>query len=417
MVHVVSRQPVQRRGTNLGRVAGFNASVILDLIRRADDGMSRVELSSLSGLSAQTVTNISRRLLEDELIDERLRSISDAGKRRRVLRLRPDGRYVIGVALDPAVIDLVVVNLAGDIVARKHQPMLSDDPAEVMELVRSTVELLISSSVADRSRVLGIGIASPGPIDHERGLVLDPPHLHGWHQVPLRDDLHEATGLPVLLDKDVIATTMAERWSGPSPHSDNFMFFYFGTGIGISLVTNDLLLRGVSGNFGDIGRMRVRSPRAETLEDASLPACILQRARETGHGNDLASDSPAALRQSFSTLCRRAEDIPELGELLDDAARSIGETCAVVSNLFDLDLIVLGGPMWAGVSDRFLPVINDAVQSQSLAAAVHPVHVVGTALGEDVGALGAACLVLDTTLSPNPTRLPLQSESEGSSYA
>jgi hypothetical protein len=96
-----------RRGTNLPRLADFNQAVILDAVRHAPDGLSRVELAGLTGLSAQAVSNITRRLLDRELIAEAGTLVpAGRGKPRTLLRLHPTGHYAIGVHVDPTVTTL-----------------------------------------------------------------------------------------------------------------------------------------------------------------------------------------------------------------------------------------------------------------------------------------------------------------------
>jgi CRP-like cAMP-binding protein len=86
-----------RRGTNLLAVGGFNQAVILDRIRRSPQGMSRVELAETTGLSAQTISNVSRRLLESGLIREGEKKNVGPGKPRTILHLDPTGMYAVGV--------------------------------------------------------------------------------------------------------------------------------------------------------------------------------------------------------------------------------------------------------------------------------------------------------------------------------
>ena len=101
-----------RRGTNLPRMGDFNQSVILDAVRRSSEGLSRVELVELIGLSPQAVSNITRRLLSEELIVEAGKSGSGPGKPRTILRINPSGRYAVGVHLDPALMTVVLMETA-----------------------------------------------------------------------------------------------------------------------------------------------------------------------------------------------------------------------------------------------------------------------------------------------------------------
>lgn len=107
----------------------FNLTVILEAIRRSPGGLSRVELAKVVGLSPQTISNISRRLLDQELIVEAGKEGSGPGKPRTILRLNPSGMYAVGVHLDPAVITFVVLDLLGDVVRHSRMATPGGDPA------------------------------------------------------------------------------------------------------------------------------------------------------------------------------------------------------------------------------------------------------------------------------------------------
>ena len=193
----------------------FNLTVILDAIRRSPAGLSRVELAQIVGLSPQTISNISRRLLDQDLIYEAGKEGTGPGKPRTMLRLNSAGMYAVGVQLDPAVTTFVVLDLVGAVV--KHSRIKTPagtDPGAVIKTIAAEIKQLISGSGVEPARIAGLGIASPGPIDLEEGTVVDPPLLLGWDRVPLRDALAAATGLTTSVDKDVTSAAVAETWAG-----------------------------------------------------------------------------------------------------------------------------------------------------------------------------------------------------------
>lgn len=402
---------VRRGGTNLAQVAGFNESVIFDGIRRAPDGISRVELTRLSGLSPQAVSNICKRLIDQGLVREFGKSPSRTGKPRTLIRLRDDTRYAIGIYIDPAVTTLVITNLAAKVVARTAISMAHlDDPTEAVSAIAEAARSLVADVGISSEEFLGAGVASPGPIVPETGLVVDPPHLHRWHHVRLREELSHLLGMPVRLDKDVIAAAIGERWAGAS-QSGNFLFFMYGTGIGTGIISHDLVIRGYSGNAGDIGMMPVVAPdrrRADRLHELVLPVKLVQRAVLQGIlGHDFGDSTAVDVNASFRELCRLAKGGEQrAAKLLDDAAIAIGQACAVMADMMDADTVVLGGTLWEPAAELFLDQIGHTVESETAVGV--PRQVVATTLGEDVAAIGAACLVLDFALSSHPAALPFE---------
>jgi hypothetical protein len=249
-------------GANLPAVGGFNQIVVLDAVRRAPDGISRVELAAQTGLSAQTIGNVSRRLLSAGLIVEAGTIIAGVGKPRTILRLEPRGRYAVGVHVDPTVVTVVLLDLAGGVVAHRTIPTPdSRRVASTLGRISDVVDEVLVTAGVDRERMLGVGIAAPGPVDLDSGTVIDPPLLEGWRHVPVRDELARRLGMPALLEKDVTAAAVAETWMGAATEHGNLVFFYYGTGAGVGLVVQNEVIRGVSSNAGDVGNLVVAGGR------------------------------------------------------------------------------------------------------------------------------------------------------------
>ena len=276
-----------------------------------------------------------------------------------------------------------------------------------------SVEAIITQAGIDRSRLLGIGIASPGPIDSALGTVVDPPLLEGWRNVHLRDALAEATGLPVVLEKDVNAAAVAELWTAGGDVRNDFAFFYLGTGIGVGLAFAGEVLRGSTGNAGEGGTLVVpaeglpENRRSEMLGHLATPQFLVRQAVDAGV---LTTDPPvrdlAAIDDAFSELVRLA-DAGDAGAaaILDRAARLIASVLVSIVNLLDMDEIVFGGPAWARVATRFHPIIDEIMSTSPDRKTTHTVRLHDSAVGEDVAAVGAACLVLDTALAPRTSAL------------
>lgn len=408
----------RRRGTNLPKMGDFNQSVILEAIRRARDGLSRTELVDVTGLSAQTVTNITRRLLDDGLIEEAGRTIQGPGKPRTTLRLRADSRMSIGVHLDPAMMTFVLLDLAGVVMARNARRMPADDARRIIGAMAGAIEELIAGSGVERELITGIGVATPGPLDAGRGTVIDPPKLRSWHRVPLRDALAEETGMRVTLEKDTAAAAVAELWTGDHPAEGSFLFVYLGIGIGTSLVLDGAVVRGTSHNAGEVGHLIVDPDGPECacgqrgcVEVVCTPQAIVERAERAGvFDDDRVGSDAESVDARFSELCARAESGDDAASVvLDEAAVHISVLISVLTNLLDVDRVVLGGPFWSRLADVLLSRLPSLLNRRSATRAVRDLPVHGTVVGDDVGAVGAGCVVLDEVLSPRAAALFLDS--------
>jgi predicted NBD/HSP70 family sugar kinase len=414
------------KGANLPVIAAFNERVLLDAIRRTDSGMSRVELVGATGLSAQTVTNVSRRLLAQGLIREAGSAPVDGpGKPRTILQLRPTGSYALGVHLDPTVITCVLLDLESAVVEHTRRPSpVSGDAAATVSITAAAIEELLETSGVDRGRVLGIGVAAPGPIDSQTGVVVRPPLVPGWTDFHLRDELTTATGFPVLVAKDVTAAALAERWRDPAGASGNFAFVYYGTGVGVGMVLAEAVYTGATQNAGDVGHAIVdpdgplcfcgrRGCYGESVRPHRLVVQAIQDGVVEAPAGTLFTGGPTGTEpefdvetvdELFTALTRAADDGDAAAERILD--RSIRNTAAYVTNLaalLDIDRVVFGGPSWGRLERRYLQQLPARMSEVDMGVLIHPVGVSASAVGDDVAAVGAACLVLDATFSPRST--------------
>ncbi|MEI3847092.1 MULTISPECIES: ROK family transcriptional regulator [unclassified Microbacterium] len=400
------------RGGTLPHLADFNETIVLDAVRRSEDGCSRVELAHLTGLSGQSITNIVRRLVERDLVREGGREApAGVGKPRTILRLNPSGVHVVGVHLDPSAITYVMLDFHGRPVASlSHRTPSVTEVLPVLEEITAHVERLIADSGVSRESIIGVGIASPGPVDVSAGIVLNPPLLPGWVNVPLRDHLQEHTGLPTVLDKDVIAGAVAEQWAAGPRRSPDSAFIYVGTGIGVGLVLNGHVLRGASSNLGDIGLLPVSAigepdeqPRAFAALGAVASAHVVMRAaaRRGILPPDFGEVQPAEAAAGFRVLRALADGgSASARDMLEEMAHYLSSGIVTITNMLDLDTVILGGPIWQELAPYALPIVRPAVNRRAVPGQLHEVVVRGTTLGDNVTAIGAGCLVLDQRFSP-----------------
>jgi predicted NBD/HSP70 family sugar kinase len=396
-----------RRGANLPAVGSFNQTVILELIRRAPEGISRAEIAVQTGLVPQTASNAVKQLIEQGLVVEAGTLIQGPGKPPVILRLEPRSRFAVGVHIDPGFITYVLLNLAGQIVAEStHRTPSPQDPVAVVAEIVDQIDSLARTAAVDKSRILGIGLATPGPIDAVRGVIVDPPLMMGWWNVPIRDAVATATGMEVMFDKEVTAAATAEVWFG-GPDRQNFAVMYLGAGIGTGLVLDGSVIRGATGNAGDGGRIIVSDsgvPGAPSQQLGHLvtPEYLVRQAVEEG----VLPAGDGDTESGFERLLADAESgRPGALAILQRAGRNLASAVLTLVNVLDVPEIVFAGPYWERLKPLVLPTIAYVVQTSQLRSTRHPIKFGLSRVGVEVGAVGAACLVLDTVLSPRPSSL------------
>lgn len=406
------------RGTNFPAVAEYNQAVVLDAIRRERAGVSRVELAATTGLSVQTISNVTRRLIQRGLVREGGTRSLGPGKPRTMLELVADSSFAIGVHLDPSVITCVAMDLEGRVIGQQARDVaLLEDPEVVIPLIASVVDAVMADTGLDRGQVLGVGVASPGPLDVLSGEVVHPPLLAGWGRVPLRAELIGLTGLPVLVERDVTAAVVAELWTRIDGAVDDFVFFYYGTGVNSGIALGREVRRGVNGRAGSAGHLWTGPGRAcpcgrqGCLVQNGMPQEIVNRARAAGivtHQRTAPPDAANSLRADMEQLVAQARAGDRRAVAVFDAlATRLSLVVASLVSVLDVNRVVMGGPFWEIVAEVVQPAFASRLRADSSLANGAELEVLTTRIGPDVAAVGAACLVLDNLLSPRPSSLLL----------
>jgi hypothetical protein len=224
-------------GTTALRLGDYNQQVVLDVIRTVP-GVSRTDIAERTGLTAQAISKIVRRLADQDLIQESGTTIPSTlgGRPATGLCINPGARYAVGVHVDRDETAYTLLDLRGTIVARNRRTTPQSGPAAVVRQVAGEVPRLLQSADVPPAKVLGIGVGAPGPLDPVEGVLHSPPGMRGWGTVPLRDLVRERTGSPVWLDNDAVAAAIGESWNARTGRAGSMLFVYLGWGVGAALL-------------------------------------------------------------------------------------------------------------------------------------------------------------------------------------
>ena len=243
-------------GTNLEQAKSHNRRVVIEAVR-INGTLSRAEIARMTALSAQTVSNIAGELEDAGILKASARRKAGRGQPATPLSIDPDGAYSIGLQLDHRELLGVVVDLAGRIRARSLIAVDRPAPAAALPAMQRQVAKLIKSARIDRRRLLGIGLAMPGPFGVEGITSVGPTALPGWQDFSLAETLTRLTGLAVIVENDATAAAIGERLHGVARNLDSFVYLFIGTGLGAGLFLGGHLFKGSAHNAGEIGHMIV----------------------------------------------------------------------------------------------------------------------------------------------------------------
>jgi predicted NBD/HSP70 family sugar kinase len=381
---------------------------VLDLIRAAGT-VSRAELTAASGLTWPTITNLVRDLIADGLVIETGHGVSTGGKRPTLLRLNPQARYSVGVQFERNMCVIVICDLAGRPVSHTSLPGPAAMPPErALPIIAAQVDVQLAAAGVERSRVLGVGVVSYGPQDSHSGALLTPQPTAEWLGYPVARSLMEILQLPVLLDNDANAAAIGEYWLGTADASTTYGCIYMATGIGGAVVVGGTLYRGSNSNSVEIGHISLNADGEECtcgnrgcLENYAGPSAVVRQALAIpGLAARLGLDrqTPDVLT-AFARIIAAAADDPTALALLERSARYLGSAAVTMTNLFDLDLIVLAGPSFGAAGPIYQAVIEAEVRRRGFVQQGPPVRVVSSANGSIAAAVGGAVLVLQNELT------------------
>ena len=242
-------------GSNANVIKQRNRSLILNIIKQKD-GISRAELSKVTGLSKGGITPIISELLKMGLVVESGVSLTDSGRRPITLALRSSGCYAIAVDWTRKNYIAAIVDFTGHIIAKEDYLFKENDTLKhILDRLTETIARFLHRS--ESSRMIGIGVVAPGPLDIRKGIILSPPNFWGWSNIPIRRILDEAFHLPVLVDNNANAYALAEKNYGKGKAYHNFVHMVIDEGIGAGIIIDDRIYRG-KGKFGsEVGHISI----------------------------------------------------------------------------------------------------------------------------------------------------------------
>ena len=318
-------------------------------------------------------------------------------------------RYVMGVDIGGT--NLVVGAVVTDgsrIVGLRTEPTGAAHGADrvIDRIVTMTNAAIEDTRLADREAAIeGVGIGSPGPLNRTTGVVILTPNL-GWHDMPVRDRIGTALGLPAWLDNDANCAMAGEWWVGAAKGARHAVTFTLGTGIGGGIVVDGKLLHGASDVAAEIGHITIETNgrRCGCGNDGCLEAyasgpAIARRtieAIESGAESSIGAMVGGALdRISAQTVYDAAGAGDPLAlEVVQDTAKYLGVGVANLINILNPEVVVIcGGVTQAG--DRLFTPLRREVTRRAFRPAVQACRIVPGLLPGTAGVVGAAKVFLD----------------------
>ncbi len=312
----------------------------------------------------------------------------------------------IGIDLGATKISTALVDATGKIIARDYRETRAvEGQKAVVERMLDAARRVMGEADSAPSQVTAVGVCSPGPIDTRTRVVTAPPNLPGWKNVPLGQLIEEALGVTAFLENDANAAALGEHRFGAGRGVQDMIYVTASTGIGGGLILNGQLYSGTTGAAGEIGHITVLPwgpycgcGNRGCLEALASGTAIAREGREMvrrGVPTLIAELAAGHLERVTAKLVAGAADQGDIAaqEILAEAMAYLGVGMANLVNLFNPELIVIGGGLTNMGEGLFGPV-RRAIERRAFPAAARAVKVVPAELGDDVGVLGAVAVAM-----------------------
>lgn len=373
-------------GINQRGLRNHNERLILSVLQRfgPTPGM---DIARKTRLSAQTVSNILRKLEGDDVVMRGAPVKGRVGKPSVPMQLNPSGAFAIGLRLGRRSADVSLLNLCGAVCDQRTITYKTPDPAAVFQFLETSAAAFSDGlPAALRGRVCGIGVATP----YEFWTWLDQTDLdqkskRQWKTIDFQKEISAFTDLPVFVLNDATAACRAEHLYGRGKEFDDYAYFFVGSYIGGGIVLNETVYEGKKGNAGALGSMRSTGPQGESrqLVDVASLHLLTSRLEEVGIPARVLTDNP----DDWSAWSRYVD--PWLGQTAQELAKASLSACSVI----DFEAILIDGAFPPDVRQQLATRTQRYILNQDTRGLVPPKVTSGT-VGRNARAIGAAAAPL-----------------------
>ncbi|QWF30957.1 ROK family protein [Bacillus velezensis] len=368
-------------------VKKVNQKLLLNEILK-NSPISRAKLSEMTGLNKSTVSSQVNTLMKENLVFEIGQGQSSGGRRPVMLVFNKKAGYSVGIDVGVDYVNGILTDLEGTIVLDQHHHLECNSPEITKDILIEMIHHFIANMPQSPYGLIGIGICVPGLIDKDQKIVFTP--NSNWRDIDLKSFIREKFNVPVFIENEANAGAYGEKVFGAAKNHDNMIYASIGTGIGIGVIINNHLYRGVGGFSGEMGHMTI---------DFKGPKCSCGN---RGCWELYASEK--ALVTSLQTKEKKvsSQDIIDLTHLNDvgtlQALQNFGFYLGIgltnILNTFNPQAIILRNSIIES-HPMVLHSIKSEVSSRIYSHLDNSYELLPSILGKNAPALGMSSIVID----------------------
>jgi glucokinase-like ROK family protein len=325
------------------------------------------------------------------------------------LELRPDGGAVVGVEIGVNFISVLLTNFIAETLWEiRVKTSTAQTQTEIINQAETYIDQALTLAKEKKLRPLGIGVGLPGLVNVRQGNLIMAPNLH-WRNLPLRLMWNQRFHLPIYIDNEANLSALGEYYFGVARNVENFIYITSDIGLGGGIVIDGQLFRGAHGYGGEIGHIQRNSQgeqcgcgRIGCWETQVGPRAVLRRVKNelqshqdhqlldacSGDFSNLTFDMVVKFALGGNSICRQA---------IEEVAVNLGVGIADLVNIFNPELIVIGGAFILG-KDILQAIIEKTIFSSALPPSLEKLQIKFSERSTEACVLGAVAVVLDDIL-------------------
>ncbi|HEY5593330.1 MAG TPA: ROK family transcriptional regulator [Paludibacter sp.] len=361
---------------------------------------SLANLGKEMNLSVPTVTKLVSELIEDGFVVDFGKQETNGGRRPNVYGVNPNAGYFVGVDIKHSSINIALINFKGDLIdTKKNIPFKNENTQESLNMLCTIINIFIDNLIIPKSKILSVGINISGRVDAETGQSYSQFY---FNEKPLSEIVQEQLDLHVTIDNDSRAMSYGEFMSGVVNGEKNVLFINVSWGLGLGIIIDGKLYYGKSGFSGEFGHISAfdneiicHCGKKGCLETQASGSYIHRKFLEKiSEGNSSILEKRITKGETITQ-----ENILEAAlkgdmlaiELIEEVGNTLGRNIAGLINLFNPELVVIGGVVSIAGDYLLLP-IKSAIKKYSLNLVSKDTAVKISKLGDSAGIIGACML-------------------------
>ncbi|NLY60668.1 MAG: ROK family protein [Clostridiales bacterium] len=316
--------------------------------------------------------------------------------------------YLLGIDIGGTKCAVLIGDRGGRVYKRHAFPTREQGgPYDVITKIVETANLILDELSISIDSIDSIGISCGGPLDVKRGIIMSPPNLPGWDQIPIVDILKDKFQKDVFIENDANACAVAEWKFGAGRGCSNMIFLTFGTGLGAGLILDGRLYRGTNDMAGEVGHIRLASDgpvgygKAGSFEGFCSGGGIAQLARDEiisrlRRGETVAFCPTEEKANSITTMdvgLAASKGDPVAIHILKTSGRYLGMGLSILVDILNPQRIIIGG-IFSRCREFIQPAAEEILKKEALSPSYNNCQILPAGLGEEIGDIASLCVAM-----------------------